>query len=189
MQIEEPYQYRDRLSLPKFIVNASGDQFFLPDSSQFYFDELYGEKHLRYVPNTGHSLEKSDAIESVHAFYASVVKGSPRPEMRATFERDGSIKVTTKQRPDEVRVWQATNPEARNFRQDVSGAVYTSAPLTPSGPNTWIARVAKPPKGWTAFFVEMTFASGGKYPFKLTSGVRVVPDTLPYPEPKRGSGR
>ena len=34
----------------------------------------------------------------------------------------------------------------------------------------------------------MTFPSGGKYPFKVTSGVRVVPDTLPYPAPPRRTG-
>ena len=44
MRIEEPYEYRERLTMPKFMVNASGDQFFLPDSSRFYFDELRGEK-------------------------------------------------------------------------------------------------------------------------------------------------
>ena len=59
MKIEEPYEYRDRLTLPKFIVNARAIEFFLPDSSQFYFDELRGEKQLRYVPNTGHSLDKT----------------------------------------------------------------------------------------------------------------------------------
>ena len=189
MKIEEPYEYRDRLTLPKFIVNASGDQFFLPDSSRFYFDDLRGEKQLRYVPNTGHSLDKTDAIQSVHAFYASVVKGRPRPGVRWTFERDGSIKVVTKERPEDVRVWQATNPKARNFRHDVIGSAYVSTPLRPAGPNTWIAAVAPPKEGWTAFFVEATFANGGKYPFKVTSGVRVVPDTLPYPEPKRRSSR
>src|SRR5688572_23249610 len=187
MKIEEPYEYRDRLTLPKFIVNASGDQFFLPDSSQFYFDDLRGEKQLRYVPNTGHSLDKTDAIASVHAFYASVVKGGTRPEVKWSFESDGSIKVITKERPDEVRLWQATNPKARNFRHDTSGAAYSSSPLKPSGPNTWVASVPPPAAGWTAFFVEMTFASGGKYPHKVTSGVRVVPDTLPYPAPQRSS--
>jgi len=187
MKIEEPYEYRDRLTLPKFIVNASGDEFFLPDSSQFYFNDLRGETQIRYVPNTGHSLDKTDALASVHAFYASVVNGSPRPEVKWTFERDGSIKVVSKQRPDHVRLWQATNPKARNFRHDEGNAPYTSTPLTPSGPNTWTGRVARPPAGWTAFFVEMTFPSGGKYPFTFTSGVRVVPDTLPYPAPKPSS--
>jgi PhoPQ-activated pathogenicity-related protein len=184
MKIEEPFEYRDRLTLPKLIVNASGDEFFLPDSSQFYFDELKGEKHLRYVPNTGHSLDKTDAIATVHAFYASVVRGSARPEMQWTFERDGSIKVVARQMPDDVKLWQATNPKARNFRVDVIGRSYTATKLEPSGPNTWVGRVSAPPQGWTAFFVELTFANGSKHPHKETSAVRVVPETLPFPPPK-----
>ncbi len=183
MRIEEPYEYRDRLTLPKFILNASGDQFFLPDSSRFYFDDLRGEKHLRYVPNASHSLDKTDALESVQAFYSAIVTGTPRPEITWTFERDGSIKVVTKQRPDAVLLWQAVNPAARDFRLDAIGAAYRSTPLTATGPNTWVARVAPPPSGWTAFFVEMAFPAGGKYPFKVTSGVRVLPDTLPHPPP------
>jgi PhoPQ-activated pathogenicity-related protein len=184
MRIEEPYEYRDRLTLPKFLVNASGDQFFLPDSSKFYFEDLRGETNLRYVPNAGHSLDKTDALESLQAFYATVVKGTPRPAVKWTFERDGSIKVVAKDRPTDVRVWQAVNPEARNFRHDVIGAAYQGTELAPVGPNTWVAKVPPPPKGWTAFFVEMSFPSGSKYPLKITSGVRVLPDTLPYPAPK-----
>jgi PhoPQ-activated pathogenicity-related protein len=184
MKIEEPYEYRDRLTIPKLMLNASGDQFFLPDSSQFYFDDLKGEKHVRYVPNTSHGLEKSDALETIHAFYAAVVAGSARPEMKWTFERDGSIKVVTKQLPKDVQVWQAVNPTARNFRLDVVGPAYKSSPLTPSGPNTWVARVNAPEAGWTAFFVELTFTGTASYPLKLTSGVRVLPDKLPYDAPK-----
>jgi PhoPQ-activated pathogenicity-related protein len=184
MRIEEPYEYRDRLTMPKFMLNASGDQFFLPDSSQFYFDELRGEKHLRYVPNASHSLEKTDALESLQAFYSTIVKGTPRPAFSWTFARDGSIKVVAKDRPEEVLVWQAVNPAARNFRHDVIGSAYTSTPLTPSGPNTYVARVPTPAAGWTAFFVELKFPSGGKYPLKFTTGVRVLPDALPYPAPK-----
>lgn len=184
MRIEEPYSYRDRLTMPKFMVNASGDEFFLPDSSRFYFDDLAGEKHLRYVPNTNHSLQKTDATESLIAFYASIVKGTPRPAITWTFENDGAIRVTSNERPDAVKVWRATNPKARDFRFDVIGAAYESTALTPSGPNTWVARVPPPASGWTAFFVELTFPGAGTYPFKETTGVRVVPDTLPYPPPK-----
>jgi PhoPQ-activated pathogenicity-related protein len=189
MRIEEPYEYRDRLTMPKLMLNAAGDQFFLPDSSQFYFDDLRGEKHVRYVPNTSHSLDKSDALETLQAFYASIVTGTPRPEVRWSFERDGSIKVVTKQRPTEVQLWQAVNPRARNFRLDAIGAAYKSSPLTAAGPNTWIARVPTPPAGWTAYFVEMSFPTGGKYPLKITSGVRILPDKLPYsaPKPKRST--
>jgi PhoPQ-activated pathogenicity-related protein len=185
MRIEEPYEYRERLTMPKFIVNAAGDQFFLPDSSRYYFDDLRGEKHLRYVPNTDHSLDKTDALESVQAFYAAIVTGTRRPSIRWTFERDGSIKVVSKQRADEVKVWQAINPSARNFRLDAVGPAYRSTVLKPSGPNTWVARVRPPPSGWIAFFVELTFPSGGKYPFKETTAVCVLPDRVPFAAPKR----
>ena len=50
-QIVDPLAYRDRFSMPKLLLNACGDQFFLPDSSQFYFDGMAGVKYLRYVPN------------------------------------------------------------------------------------------------------------------------------------------
>jgi PhoPQ-activated pathogenicity-related protein len=184
MEIEEPYEYRDRLTLPKLLLNAAGDEFFLPDSSRFYFDELGGETHLRYVPNASHSLEKTDALETLQAFYAAIVAGAARPEMRWTFERDGSIKVVSKQQPSAVRLWQAHNPGARSFRLDAIGPAYRATSLPPSGSNTWIARVPVPKAGWTAFFVELTFAGAGRHPLKLTSGVRVTPDTLPYAAPK-----
>jgi len=183
MKIEEPYEYRDRLTMPKLMLNASGDQFFLPDSSQFYFDDLKGEKYLRYVPNTSHALDKSDALETLHAFYASVVSGTERPQIKWTYERDGSIKVVSKQLPGNVQLWQAVNPEARNFRLDAIGPAYKNTPLEPSGPNTWVGKVQPPATGWTAFFVELTFAGTGKYPLKLTTGVRVLPDKLPYAAP------
>ena len=59
--MEDPYSYLDRLTLPKYIVNGSGDQFFVPDSSRFYYDDLQGEKHLYYVPNTDHGVDKNPA--------------------------------------------------------------------------------------------------------------------------------
>jgi PhoPQ-activated pathogenicity-related protein len=44
--------------------------------------------------------------------------------------------------------------------------------------------VPKPEQGWTAFFVELTFPSGGKYPWKFTTDVVVVPDVYPFEAPK-----
>jgi PhoPQ-activated pathogenicity-related protein len=31
MKIEEPYEYRERFTMPKLLINSAGDQFFLPD--------------------------------------------------------------------------------------------------------------------------------------------------------------
>jgi len=74
-RLVDPFYYRHRLKMPKYIVNAAGDQFFLPDSSQFYFDRLEGEKHLRYVPNADHGLDDTDAVETIVAFYRMILTG------------------------------------------------------------------------------------------------------------------
>ena len=89
LRIEDPYAYRDRLIMPKFMINSAGDQYFLPDSSQFYFNSLVGETYLRYVPNTDHSLKGSDAPESAFAFFEAIVGGRPRPKFSWSFEPDG----------------------------------------------------------------------------------------------------
>ncbi len=180
-RIEDPYYYIDRLTMPKYIVNSSGDQFFCPDSSQFYFDDLKGEKHLRYVPNTDHSVDSSiDAMTSIVAFYQMILTGKPRPHTTWTFEDDGSIHVHSDTPPQQVLLWQANNPNARDFRLATIGKAFTSSELKPEADGSWIGRVAKPVKGWTAAFVELAYDTGGAFPFKVSTAVRVLPDTLPY---------
>ncbi len=187
MQIEEPFNYRDRLTMPKFIINDVGDQFFLPDSSRFYFDDLKGEKYLRYIPNTDHSLRGSDARESMLAYYQAFVAGRPRPQFTWRFEPNGDIRVVTKDHPSVVKLWQANNPNARDFRLMTVGPIYWSKDLEDRGDGVYVGHIDKPEKGFTAYFVEMTYPSGGKYPFKFTTGVRVTPDVEPFPAyaPKR----
>ena len=182
LDIEDAYNYRDRdrLKIPKFMINSAGDQFFLPDNSQFYFPELKGEKYLRYVPNTKHNLQGSDARESLQAFYDAILNNRPRPKFSWKKEKDGSLVVTIEDKPLEVNLWQATNPKARDFRLDTIDKAYTSTPVKESKPGVYAARVEKPATGFTAFFVELVYPSGGRYPFKFTTEVSVVPDVLPF---------
>jgi PhoPQ-activated pathogenicity-related protein len=181
MKIEDPYSYRQRLTMPKFIFNASGDQFFVPDSSQFYFDDLPGVKYLRYVPNADHSLKGSDAYDTLQACFSAVLNQTPLPQFSWTLEPDGGMRVKANTTPSAVTLWQATNPNARDFRLDTLGPVWRSSPLTDQGGGVYVAKVAAPAKGWTAFFAELTFPSAPQSPpFKFTTQVRVVPDVLPH---------
>ena len=182
LEIEDPFNYfdRERLKIPKFVINATGDQYFLPDNSQFYFSEMPQEKYLRYVENAKHNLAGSDARESMLAFYLSVINDTPRPKFTWTLEQDGPIRVTVENEPREVNLWQATNPDARDFRLDIIGKAWTSTPLTRQEGNTYIGRVDKPQKGFTAFFVQLVYDSGRDAPFKFTTDVNVIPDILPY---------
>jgi PhoPQ-activated pathogenicity-related protein len=191
MEIEDPYEYRDRMTLPKYIINSTGDQFFLPDSSQFYFDDLPGEKYLRYVPNTDHSLGLA-AVTSVTAleagynllaWFESVLANTPRPRFYWKADRSqGSILLRTIDAPAEVRLWQASNPKARDFRLDTIGPAWTSTAVNGSH-GIYTVQLPKPAQGWTAFFLELTYPSGGKYPWKFTTEVVVAPDVYPFGPP------
>ena len=57
--IVDPYYYLTRprlINVPKFLICATGDEFFMPDSPQFFYDKIQGVKHLWMVPNAEHSL-------------------------------------------------------------------------------------------------------------------------------------
>ena len=82
--------------------------------------------------------------------------------------------------PAEVHQWQATNPEARDFRLDAIGKAYHSTPLEEASKGVYIGKVARPAKGFTAFSVELVYPGATKFPFKFTTEVSVVPDVLPY---------
>ncbi len=179
-EVVDPYYYIDRLTMPKYVLNGSGDQFFCPDSSQFYYADLKGEKLLRYVPNADHSLKAPDAITSLIAWYQMFLNDRPRPNPTWSFEKDGSILVHSDIQPRKVLLWQANNPEARDFRLKTIGKAYKSTVLKRGKDGSWRAAIQTPKKGWTAFFVELEYASGGIFPLKTTTAVRVLPDLLPF---------
>jgi PhoPQ-activated pathogenicity-related protein len=181
MAIEEPYEYRRRLTMPKFMVNATGDQFFVPDSWQFYLDQLPGVTSLRYVPNADHSLRGTDAWLSVLAWYHALLNGTPLPQFTWQIDRDGAIRVRSKDAPIAVTLWQATNPGARDFRLSSIGAKWKGSPLKAGSTGEYVARVPRPFRGYTAYMVELTFPSGvASAPFTFTTGVKVMPDVEPF---------
>ncbi|MBI3491243.1 MAG: PhoPQ-activated pathogenicity-related family protein [Acidobacteria bacterium] len=183
MQIEEPYEYRRRMTMPKFMINAADDQFFLPDSSQFYFNDLPGAKYLRYVPNADHSLNNSDAFVTALACYNAILTDAPLPRFDWKIDKDGTIRVKTTDRPTAVKLWQITNPSARDFRLTTIGPRWRSTALGEQGQGEYVGKVSPPKRGWTAYLVELNFPSGlSNAPFKFTTGVKVIPDTLPFLE-------
>jgi PhoPQ-activated pathogenicity-related protein len=185
LQIEDPYSYRERLTVPKLIVNATGDQFFTPDSSQFYLGGLPGENYLRYVPNTDHSLRGSaiDAAQTGLAFLDSIIAGAPRPRFSWRSESDGTIRVRSATKPSAVKLWQAVNGHARDFRLDTIGRAFYSTDLLDQGDFTYVVNVPPPAHGFAAYFVELTYAGLRGEPFTVTTGVRVTPDILPFGPP------
>lgn len=180
MEIEEPFEYRDRLTLPKMMIDSAGDQFFLPDSAQFYWKDLQGPKWIRYVPNSDHSLKNTDAQSTLLAFYWAQLNGKQLPQVTWDLDGAGNYAVKTSVKPTAAKLWQATNPNARDFRLESLGPVYQSKDIAESGAGSYSGKVEKPEKGWTAYFIEFTYDIGAPTPLKLTTEVRVTPDVLPF---------
>jgi PhoPQ-activated pathogenicity-related protein len=92
--IIDPFSYLARLTMPLYIICATGifknnilsdfkgDEFFLPDSPQFFINSLQGEHHLRMVPNAEHSMAGHgyDVISSIGNFFYSVLTNEVRPK-------------------------------------------------------------------------------------------------------------
>ena len=178
-RIVDPFTYRDRLTMPKLIINSTGDQFFLPDGVKFYFDYLPGVNRIVYVPNTDHGLgfdsSNLDALGPLIAFVGTLLPGSENsiPDFSWSFEDDGSIRLEARTPPTQVRVWQAHNPDHRDFRLQTLGPQWTSTVLTdPEGDGVYVAPPETPVTGWRGFFIELDYEG-----IKLCSGLRVVPDT------------
>lgn len=130
MKIEDPLsylgleKYKERFEIPKYIINASGDDFFLPDSSKWYFDKLPGETYLRYLPNSMHYFSGSDLAEftgakaliqqSCEDFFFFHLNKEELPKLSWSLFK-GQIEARSSLKPDKVKLWTAFNAENRDF--------------------------------------------------------------------------
>lgn len=186
LEIVDPYRYQDRLTMPKYIITASGDDFFVSDSAQFYLRQLSGETYLRIVPNTNHYLD--GAMETVFAgmvpYYDAFLNGAARPSFTWTLEEDGTLLVQTSASPTAVKLWQISNPMTRDFRLLTTGPNWTSTVLADQGGGVYIGQVPAPAQGWTAFFVELTFPGrnlgGTVFDYIFTTEMMVLPEVRPF---------
>jgi len=181
LQVVDPYSYRDRYTLPKLILNATGDQFFISDSSRLYYSDLPGLKWLRYTPNTDHG-QNEDVLINALSWIDDILDNKISPQMTWALEENGTLRVSSTTHPKQVKLWQATNPSARDFRLEAIGPIWTSQVLQPNADGSYVGVVQPPAIGWTAFFIEVTFATAGVLePDQVyTTGVQITPDTLPY---------
>lgn len=134
MEIEDPisylngpYQeiYRKRFSLKKLFIQSSGDDFFVPDASHFYLDDLPGENQIRYLPNTMHYLigsvlsERIGSIKTVQDMISNTfhffIDYTKLPSVKFT-ETPQGFTVETDIQPSRVTRWTAVNPTHRDFR-------------------------------------------------------------------------
>ncbi len=177
MKIEDPFQYlaspyQTRLNITQYIINASGDDFYVPDNTRFYFNDLPAKKSLRVAPNSDHHGILNIAGQSLVTFMRRFQNHENLPALNEQyFSR--SLSIAFSERPVKLIQWTAINPDDRDFRY-ACGIRYTPTTLQPT--NNLNVSLVPPPQGWSANYIEATFQDG----YVATSQVYISPDNI-YP--------
>ena len=180
LELVEPFSFIDQLSIPKFLINATGDEFFVTDSWKFYWDDLIGNKYLQYVPNGNHGLSGTYNPVSLLAFYNAIIKNTKIPEFNWHVSNDSIYLEVNSKYNYSVKSWETINKNARDFRVPVIGKSWNSSKIKKTLDHKYFLHVYKPKNGYKAGLLEITFDAGGKYPFVFTTGTLVSPDTYPF---------
>ena len=205
--ITGPLPYIKRLTMPVWNIIACGDEFTLPDSPRFWWNDLPGEKHLRAVPNAEHSMAccALDLVSDIMAFYQLLVHKVERPKLSWTLDHagvDGTARITVNSSivPASAKMWWATTiPSSgkRDFRlvicwqlpECVQPVAWFPRDLKNLSPDNttgmYVAEQVSPAAGWTGFLIQLDFkmdVPGLSQPvyFRESTEVNIVPDIFPF---------
>jgi len=210
--VVDPASYIERYTMPKLIIDATGDEFFMMDDDQPWWSDMPNPKARLMIQNAEHSLATGlfEVLDSVISFIGAVVEGDTMPVQTWTVSEDGAtITMTTDTAPEKVRMWVGNTsaghhtPGMRDFRLltaqnpcksiPISGHClnlyfFDKTTLSPSASNPmeYVATVPIPAagQGWTAFLIEATYKSpfATDSTYTFTTQASMVPKTLPFPD-------
>jgi PhoPQ-activated pathogenicity-related protein len=181
LELIEPYQFLERLNMPKLLINATSDEFFVTDSWKFYWDDLQGENYLQYVPNAGHGLHGSYLPENLVSFYHKIITEERIPEYAWSIRNDTFFAEIAAVTDYKIRLWEAVNENDRDFKSYVVGEeAWQMLPLEKNKEGLYAIPVSAPESGYKAALVEVVFYPDSDFPLTLTSGTLITPDSYPF---------
>ncbi len=185
MQIEDPLAYlngkdsdifRERLSIPKYIISAAQDDFFAPESLGLYVSDLPGETEIRVFPQEGHYINMQQAVEpALLSYYRTIVHHETRPSLTWTSDAEGQLTtVTTSALPEKIQLWEVINPNARDFRKITTKQIqYNTKDLEGGHCNQYHCeypiKMESLDKGWETIVVAATFKKSNGEELTLTT--------------------
>lgn len=191
----DPYSYRERLTMPKVIVAACGDEFFRPDDSHVFFDGLPEPKYMLLLANAQHTVVGSyhRVINTLQALFIGVnTPGYQLPKFsweRGSLPNGGYIRLTSNDSPYEVNAVSAETGERskRDFRLVTGIPPYVNPVLwdwesaNNTGPGVWEARYNEEEDVYVGLIMEAHFNGPREDThFEFTTEIQVIPDTFPF---------
>jgi PhoPQ-activated pathogenicity-related protein len=179
LNMVDPWAYRERLTMPKLIINGTNDFYWATDALNLYWEGVPAGKWVTYIPNAGHNLRRRDRpqgeqlnhlITSLAAFSRHQISGAPMPALAWKHEdSDGKLRLTVDAAPAPVRarLWIAESPTA-DFR-----AVQWKERSLNITAGKIIGDVAASEKGHLAFFGELDYEIDGLR-YQLSTQMRMT---------------
>ncbi len=167
----DPYTYRDRITMPKLLINGTNDRYWTLDALNLYWDDLVGEKFVLYVPNSGHGLEDRGRVLATAGAFANLVAGDKAlPKLNWKHDdADGKarLSITSDPIPSGARLW-----VAQSATKDFRDAKWHSTPMAGTD-GRFIGEVNKPSQGYLALFGEPIYQLDGRT-FTLSTQIRII---------------
>jgi PhoPQ-activated pathogenicity-related protein len=175
----DPYFYRDRLTMPKMMLNGNNDPYWTVDALNLYWDGLKGDKWVVYIPNAGHNLEQKDApkgkereraVANLAAFTRHQILDNPMPKLSWKHgDADGQARltVTADQEPKGARLWVADSA-THDFRKSTWKEVPAKV-----AQGVVIGAVDLPAEGCRAFYAELDYEID-EIKHQLSTQIRVL---------------
>jgi PhoPQ-activated pathogenicity-related protein len=170
-EMVDPYSYRNRLALPKLLINGTNDRYWTLDALNIYWDDLKGPKGVVYLPNAGHGLQENRhyALNGVGALFRHAVANRPMPDLSWTHSdaEDGGLRLQVRSSPEpkSARLWVARS-DTRDFRD----SRWEPTPMLING-SVVKGEVARPGLGFIALVGDLEYEVEG-IPYHLSTQIR-----------------
>ncbi len=167
LSMVDPWAYRERLTMPKLIINGTNDFYWATDALNLYWNGIPADKWVLYVPNAGHNLRRqdrpqpeqlNDLIDGLAAFSRHQISGTPMPNLSWKHESvNGKLRLTiaATPAPTGARLWIAQTPTT-----DFRTAKWSEQEVSLSNGKI-VGEVTPPDKGHLAFFGEVDYEIDG----------------------------
>jgi PhoPQ-activated pathogenicity-related protein len=167
LSMVDPWAYRDRLTMPKLIINGTNDFYWATDALNLYWDGIPSKKWVRYVPNAGHNLRRhdrpqqeqlADFVNSLAAFSRHQIAGTQMPTLHWKHDSvAGKLRliIDAAPAPAGARLW-----IARTATRDFRKAQWREQEMSFKDGQI-IGEVTPPENGHLAFFGEVDYEIDG----------------------------
>ncbi|MEX0802065.1 MAG: PhoPQ-activated protein PqaA family protein [Candidatus Binatia bacterium] len=179
LSMVDPWAYRDRLIMPKLIINGTNDFYWATDALNLYWNGIPDNKWVLYIPNAGHDLKRQDRpqpdqfsqfIDALAAFSRHQISGTSMPNFTWKHESvNGKLRLTidATPAPKDARLWVAQTATA-----DFRAAKWSEQSVSFANSRV-VGEVIPPEKGYLAFFGELDYEIDG-LKYQLSTQVRTT---------------